>query len=156
MFLGEFAYIAVALMIGITIYWCIIVPFFGMYSVTRILFMNLNMCLGCYAYCYISTCWVINMYGKQKKYYEQFAKDTVENKEHRNMTLEEILSAKDGFDLLADHLVKEFCIESLLFLFEMMQIKDQLITTKLNVIYIQNYIFHAISTYVSINYQFIG
>eukprot|EP01084_Bolivina_argentea_P138879 244404_1 len=47
------------------------------------------------------------------------------------MSLEEIVSIKDGFDLFADHLVKEFCIESLLFLFEMMQIKDQLLTTNL-------------------------
>ena len=55
------------------------------------------------------------------------------DRDHKNMTLEQIMSCKDGFDLLADHLVREFCIENLLFLYEMAQIKHQLITAELNV-----------------------
>eukprot|EP01084_Bolivina_argentea_P153916 268343_1 len=47
------------------------------------------------------------------------------------MTLEEILTTKDGFDLYMMHLVRTFSVESLLFLFEMMQIKKQIIVKHL-------------------------
>merc|ERR1712154_226288 len=37
----------------------------------------------------------------------------------------------DGFDLFANHLVKEFSIENLFFIFEMVQIKHELIVNQL-------------------------
>ena len=39
------------------------------------------------------------------------------------MPLEELLSTKDGFDLFANQLVKEFSIENLFFVYEVMQTK---------------------------------
>ena len=116
------------------IYGAIAVPFLGYDSITRLIVINLDMSLGCYGYCFISTAWASRQYERQIKYYEELAKNTVEKRGYQNMTIEEILSTKDGFDLLADHLVKEFCIENLLFIFDMMQIKNQLISTKLSVL----------------------
>ena len=47
--------------------------------------------------------------------------------EMEQMSLESILLSKDGFDLFATHLVNEFSIENLAFVFEVMQIKNEAI-----------------------------
>lgn len=46
------------------------------------------------------------------------------------LSLEEILGTKNGFDAFANHLVREFSVENLFFLFEMMQIKDQCVNNQ--------------------------
>ena len=124
------------LLLVMMIYSVVVVPFLGYESITRLLVINFVMSLGCYAYCFISTAWVNHQYAKQTKYYKQLRVNTVEKPGYQNMTLEEVLSTRDGFDVLADHLVKEFSIENLLFLFDIMQIKNQLISTKFGVYFI--------------------
>ena len=86
----------------------------------RLLIMNIWACGVCYAYCFIATYWVIWQYKKQLK---QFEVDGGIKK----MSLEELLLSKDGFDLFATHLVNEFSIENLAFIFEVMRIKKEAI-----------------------------
>ena len=95
----------------------------------------MDMCSGCYAYCFIATRWVNKQYGKIKKYEDEVT-EKVKNGESKGLLLTEILSTKDGVDLYAYHLVKEFNIENLLFIFEMMIIKNQLISSELSVQFI--------------------
>ena len=49
----------------------------------------------------------------------------------KQMPLEDLLSTKDGFDIFANQLVKEFSIENLFFVYEVMQTKKDAITHKL-------------------------
>ena len=85
----------------------------------RALITNIWACISCYAYCYIATYLVIRQYNKQ-----------IRDNGHGNkkeMTLQEILLSKDAFMLFATHLVNEFSVENLAFMFEVMQIKSEAI-----------------------------
>ncbi len=110
----------------------------------RLVITNLFAAIGCYTICLISTYWVIKQYYKQlcANIEEQTSKDL--KGDIRRFSLEEILSTKDGFDLFANHLVKEFSIENLAFLFEVMQVKDEAINNGLCFYYGYIYIYRQI------------
>ena len=61
------------------------------------------------------------------KYTQKMDRQSVEKRMTENISLKTILGNKDGFDLFAHHLVKEFSIEHLTFLFEIMQLKYDII-----------------------------
>ena len=98
----------------------------------RLVVSNIASAIGCYVISMISTYWVIQQYYKQldKNIEEQTSMD--EDIIANRRTLEEILSTKDGFDLFAHHLVKEFSIENLAFIFEVMKIKKDAINNGLS------------------------
>ena len=87
-------------------------------SSIRALCMNIWSCTCCYTYCYVATYWVIKQYKKQLNQFDK-------NREGIQMKLLDILSSKDGFDLFASHLVNEFSLENLAFIFEVMEIKRE-------------------------------
>lgn len=64
----------------------------------------------------IPTVWVIRQYNEDNRGRAKSLADK---------SLEDILLSKDGFDLFASHLVKEFSTENLFFVFEMMQMKAE-------------------------------
>ena len=120
----ELTLFAMTNLFAFIFYSAVIVPLLGVSSILRIIIVNITMGTLCYAYCYISTVWVIHKYNK-------LTKETNVINSNTPMTLEQILTIKDGFDMFADHLVRQFCIENLLFLFEMMLVKNQLISKQL-------------------------
>lgn len=78
----------------------------------------------------IPTHWVIMQYNKQCKkqlIYQIEKSESASEYVNNRLTLEQILATKDGFDVLANHLVNEFSIENLFFVFELVQIKKELI-----------------------------
>ena len=52
---------------------------------------------------------------------------TEKSSNSKHIPLKDILSTKDGFDLFANHLVNEFSTENLFFLFEMMNVKREIL-----------------------------
>ena len=50
---------------------------------------------------------------------------------NRRLSLQDTFRLKNGFDYFANHLVREFSVENLFFLFEAMQIKNECIQNKL-------------------------
>lgn len=96
----------------------------------RVVLENLLCSLTCYAFCLIPTYWINKQYRKQQEWniqYNQMKEDTVKSQSIQYLSLEELLSNTDGFDLFADHLVKEFSIENLFFVFEVIQIKKEVL-----------------------------
>ena len=87
--------------------------------------MNIWTVIAAYVACFISTKWVIKQYHKQQSDNLEIQKLLTSNQEaHKHhLPLEDILSRSASFDLFANHLVKEFSIENLAFVFEVMQIK---------------------------------
>ena len=77
----------------------------------------------CYTVCFIQTMWVIRQYVTKLKLHSS-------TEELTHFKLEQVLSTKDGFDLFANHVVKEFSIENLFFVFEMMQMKHDLVENR--------------------------
>ena len=86
----------------------------------RALITNIWACTLCYAYCFIATYLVIRQYNKQMS-------DNGTDGNKKEMSLQEILLSKDAFMLFATHLVNEFSVENLAFMFEVMQIKNEAI-----------------------------
>ncbi len=76
----------------------------------------------CYYLAFISTHWVIHKYNKQ----------CLQTPSNKQLSLEYILSDATGFTLFADYLVKQFSIEHLLFLFDIMKLKQELIAMELS------------------------
>ena len=96
----------------------------------RIVCENLLCSLTCYAFSLIPTYWINKQYRKQEKWNMRFSNfNNADDKSQsiRYISLEDILSTKDGFDLFADHLVREFSIENLFFVFEVVQIKNEVL-----------------------------
>ena len=98
---------------------------------------------GCFTFSTISTYWVIRKYQKQLE-----LPNLVSNTSFELLSLDQVLSTKDGFDLMADWLVREclvslhclfqmlifphaVSIENLFFLFEVVQIKNQMLQKQL-------------------------
>ena len=104
--------------------YAVISALFHIQSEVRAIIINVWVNGFCYVYCFISTYWVIRQYHKQLR---ELSDDKMIFKE---LTLDEILMSKDGFDLFANHLVNEFSIEHLAFLYEMMQIKQEAIDNR--------------------------
>merc|ERR1719384_2651889 len=121
----EFRIYGISLLVMIILY-IIIQSTVVRYSWFHVLCMNMFCCLGCYILSFVSTHWVIKQYEKQQNKYK-LNMALIGNR----LSLEEILSTKDGFDLFANHLVKEFSIENLFFIFEMVQIKHELVVNQL-------------------------
>eukprot|EP01083_Nonionella_stella_P014209 39945_1 len=99
----------------------------------QILLMNMYTCTCCYLMSFISTHWVIKQYNAQQLRLKvaltrQLSDKSVIDMVKSRWTLEQVLSTKDGFDSFANHLVREFSIENLFFVFEMVQIKNDLVT----------------------------
>ena len=101
----------------------------------RLVVTNIGAAIGSYCICMISTHWVISQYrgelsikGVESRSTTPTSRSVMANR----LTLEEILNSKDGFDLFANHLVKEFSIENLAFVFEVMQLKHDAIAHALS------------------------
>ena len=90
-------------------------------SSIRAVCVNLWACGFCYTYCFVATYWVIEQYKKQLNQFDM-------NAEVTQMKLKDILSSKDGFDLFAAHLVNEFSIENLAFIFDVMGVKRECVS----------------------------
>eukprot|EP01083_Nonionella_stella_P175253 609835_1 len=88
------------------------------FSTLRLIVLSLYVGLSFYFVCGISTWWMLRQYQKQSQYHKAGTS---------HMNLGALLSKQDGFDLFAYHLVREFSIENLSFLLEIMQIKQQMI-----------------------------
>ena len=82
---------------------------------------NIWTCCAAYCYCFIETYWVMRQYEKQLVANKDISESI------KKVQLEDMLKDKDGFYLFANHLVKEFSIENLMFVFEVMQIKYEVI-----------------------------
>lgn len=127
-FSDEFFVQMVWFLLAILIYGGCILPFVPVHSYIRSPVMNLLTCSACYSACFTSTYWVIQRYHRQIDRIERV--DGASPRCHRH-DIKNILANEDGFDLFALHLVHEFATENLLFLFEIMQIKQQCIKQKL-------------------------
>jgi len=68
---------------------------------------------------YISTKWVIDQFHKRRR------RSITQSQINGAVSLSMLLKSKEGFEAFAAHLVHEFCIENLLFLFEAMHFKMQ-------------------------------
>eukprot|EP01083_Nonionella_stella_P067055 177098_1 len=103
----------------------------------RIMLMNMFTCTACYTMSFVSTHWVIKQYNTQRKKLELCTQlllsnsASVMNEVKSRLTLTEVVSTKDGFDSFANHLVREFAIENLFFVFEVVQIKNELVSNRL-------------------------
>ena len=111
--------------IGLVMYFAVIVPFFKVESNNRVIAINVVASLSCYALSIVPSFWVIRQYCKEMG--QRTRSKSIENRK----SLEQIICTEDGFDLFANHLVKEFSTENLFFLFEMMQLKHNCITNML-------------------------
>ena len=143
------------------VYCAIIIPLFPVMSNVYNLAMNIWVSQASYMFSMLPTYWVIKQYHKQlirsksttkSIFYHDNADSVVSrtaNSEEftpatpayeKRLPLEEILSTKDGFDLFANHLIREFSIENLFFVFEMMQTKRELLLKKFG--NFRNFILH--------------
>eukprot|EP01084_Bolivina_argentea_P292317 502507_1 len=118
------------------VYAAFVLPFTPEGSMIRLVVMNIFVTSACYIACFISTYWIIKQYEKQKELHVgsvelQTSPSMTQSSSQSRMSLEDIISKQDGFDLFAIHLVKEFAIENLAFVFEVMQIKNEAIHSKL-------------------------
>ena len=93
----------------------------------RLVVTNIGAAIGSFGVSMISTYWVVRQYQHQLCANIESQTSTDQDVIANRLTLEEILNCKDGFDLFANHLVKEFSIENLMFVFEVMQIKYEVI-----------------------------
>ena len=95
----------------------------------RVILENLLCSLTCYAFCLVPTYWINKQYEKQQAWNIQYNEMREREKSQSiiYLPLEELLSTTDGFDLFADHLVKEFSIENLFFVFEVIQIQNEVL-----------------------------
>jgi len=88
-----------------------------------LLLSNGILCGWCYAVALISTAWVYWKYSNRRE-------DERETNE-KCISLEQVLSSRKGFKAFANYLVTEYATESLFFLFEVMQFKNELIKSKI-------------------------
>ena len=105
-------------------------------STERRIVINLIACVAPHTIGFVATFWAVRQCRKQ--YYKELKSkmgDTTrkfsDSSAFSEMTLEHILATRDGFDLFANHLVKEFSIENLFFIFELVQIKNELLTHRM-------------------------
>ena len=124
----------------------------------RKIIMNLFTCSCCYVLGYVSTYWVVKQYEREmvrrRSLDEERESQTlsdIRSSMSKRWELEDILATKDGFDLFANHLVKEFSIENLYFIFEMVQIKSDLIDHKFGCILFVSFIYFIDSMCVYTN-----
>ena len=94
----------------------------------RVIISDLWGSFGSFGFILLSTYWVIRQYNN-----ELLRNDALRNGESKKMSLEDILATKDGFDLFANHLVNEFSIENLTFVFQVMQMKYEAMKSRSDV-----------------------
>ena len=123
----------------------------------RIIATNISSCCMCYAFNFISTNWVLKqyrIYNKSQGINIEGTKPYIvpeRSVDPRNMmTLGQILSSKEGFDMFANHLVREFSTENLYFIFEMMQIKTLAVDNKYVMFLLKVYV-HELVIYTSVS-----
>eukprot|EP01083_Nonionella_stella_P276205 938367_1 len=105
----------------------------------RYIAFNMFTCLCCYIMAFVSTHWATAQFTAQRKMHQPLFEemhlnqtlDEVQKDVKSRLSLEEVLSSRDGFDVFANHLVREFSIENLFFVFEMVQIKKELLKHQL-------------------------
>ena len=129
---------AIGCLIAIT-FWIISVILFPPYSNMRIICGNIATNGVSYFTCLLQTYWVIGQYVKQLKLHAN-------SEELTHFKLEQVLCTKDGFDLFANHVVKEFSVENLFFVFEVMQMKHELISNKLVIKYLYYFVLNMNKT----------
>ena len=122
----------------IVCYFILIIVFNDPESTERRIIINIIACLPGYVWIYIATKWCVIKYNKQlpQELSEMMDRSNVSasgqcHKTTSRLSLEQILATEDGFDIFANHLVKEFSIENLFFIFEMMQIKNDVLENEL-------------------------
>ena len=143
------------LICNLILYLIVIIILNDVSSNIRVIATNITSGIMCQGFALISTYWSIKQYNKLhepqntklKRYRSRTdsLETTSTDNHHHNLhqlnefpnmtylTLQDILSTELGFDLFANHLIKEFSIENLFFLFEIMQIKQQCINHKLKI-----------------------
>eukprot|EP01083_Nonionella_stella_P050740 134882_1 len=131
----EFKIFGISLFFAIAAYIAIGIVSIAGSALETILF-NMFTSTCCYIMAFVSTHWVITQYHAQQTGFKrelavQLSTRSVINKVKGRPSLEDVLSTKDGFDLFANHLVREFSIENLFFVFEMVQIKNELVNNRL-------------------------
>ena len=114
------------LVIATIIYGGVIVPFVRINTYFRRVVMSVYAVVFAYYAALLATAWVLYQYNKGLRKNKEVRNTPTTLKRHHR-SLESIVATTDGFDLFANHLVKEFSIENLAFVFEMMQIKHQAI-----------------------------
>ena len=87
----------------------------------KMVIMNVYITFYLYGFVLVSTAYIYKKYNEQKRYKNCLHHDIPRFK------LEDILCTKQGFDLFASHLVHEYSLENLGFIFEMMVIKSKCI-----------------------------
>eukprot|EP00483_Globobulimina_turgida_P007933 UN07949 len=100
------------------------------------LVLNIWANMSLYIYSLVPTYWVIKQYEKQlaanNPYQQKLENNSSLSRDNMNkLSIEEILKTKDGFEIFANHLIREFSIENLFFVFEIMQTKHEIISKKL-------------------------
>eukprot|EP00483_Globobulimina_turgida_P003945 UN03953 len=129
----EFLVILLWFVILAVVYYALITPLVPQDLNIRIIVINIFAAICIYVITLISTYWVIQKYHKQHaaNLELQHALSVDHSSTDKCLSLEQILSKQEWFDIFADHLVREFSIENLAFLFETMQIKHEAIKNKL-------------------------
>eukprot|EP01083_Nonionella_stella_P020393 56537_1 len=105
----------------------------------RYILFNMFTCFCCYIMAFVSTHWAITQFNAQRNKHQPLLDETNLNKSvdevqkdvESRLSLEDVLSSRDGFDVFANHLVREFSIENLFFVFEMVQLKKELMKHRL-------------------------
>ena len=131
----EFYVTIFCFFVMITCYLILITVFVDPDCTERRIGINMLCCIGPHITGLIATYWSINQFNKQERLKKQWSVPrkgpSVASNKAKKMSLEEILATKHGFDIFANHLVKEFSIENLFFVFEMVQVKYDLLAYKL-------------------------
>ena len=120
--------------ICLTIYFIVCFVFPDTTSNIRVIATNLSSCTMCYALASVSTTWVLWQYSLHNKSHmetlKRYSTLNADTEFEHLLTLNQILSTAEGFDMFANHLVKEFSTEHLYFVFEVMQIKRLVVHNK--------------------------
>eukprot|EP01083_Nonionella_stella_P002650 7583_1 len=92
-------------------------------SNVHMIISNVWMAVVCYVLCFLQTSWVIRRFIASRAFDETATVEPI--------SLEELLKTQDGFEVFANHLMHEFSIENLFFVFEIMQTKHEMVMDSL-------------------------
>ena len=97
----------------------------------RIVISNITFGILCYGFSFVMTYRIVMVHRKRQQKTEQKTPEDRTESIPTRATLEQVLSTKRRFKLFADYLLKEFSIEHLFFLYQMMEIKRGLLASEL-------------------------
>ena len=139
----EFLLTFIALSSFFLFYFIFVVPWYDVFSKTRILLMTAAGSVMGFVECLILTANVTNRFRRRLRKFikQQHATNTIDNTTNQKkidpcvdnpLRLSELLSHKIGFELFTNHLVLEFAVENILFLLEIEIIKDEIVNNGLS------------------------